>query len=122
MLSVVRQVIETDFSPRMESSDVDLLQQGTYLGHMGRHTPSTAADIFAEAAEARQAAGREMENWRAHLAALESATTPDHREALQHQVDRSARIVQAEMNRAQEKSREANRLQDAEQDQLRSVS
>jgi len=88
---------------------------------MGRHIPRTAADLFAEAAEARRTAGNEMENWRAHLAAVEHATEDD-RPALEHQVARSARIIKAQMDLAEEKSREANRLQQSEKAQLKSVS
>lgn len=80
------------------------------LRGMGRHIPRTATELFAEATEARRAAGAEMENWRAHVAALEHAA-PDDRAALEHQVRRSARIVQAQMDLAETKAREANRVQ-----------
>lgn len=89
----------------------------TYCRGMGQHTPRTAADAFNEATAARQAASREMDNWRAHLAALEAAA-PGDREGLAYPVRRSERIIAAQTALADERSREGYYLQV----QLKSVS
>lgn len=86
---------------------------------MGRHIPRTPAELFAEAAEARRTAAAETVNLQAHREALENATGDD-REALEHQVARSERIVKAQRELAEAKSSEAYRL--LEQGQLNSVS
>ncbi|MFC5268501.1 hypothetical protein ACFPJ1_40885 [Kribbella qitaiheensis] len=84
---------------------------------MGHYEPSaTAAELIAEANADAAAAVRELENLRAHRAALEA--NPDDREALAFQVERSERIVAELEATAAAKSREAARIQA----QLKSVS